>query len=533
MRKELKNELFKKIILDLNKILRQKSAAGAGMEFLMKFPVEFKIVKVNSDFESENNDKGKDAYAHLRAYTMKGVQWKLFIEFLQYKNEKEKDVERYIKYLSNQHLAVIYLHEVQHIIRLHLTDAVDSKMKSIIKKFKPEMPESAMHPTINIAEDFAINWAIREITDSPKEFFEFGMYKKEFHDEKLNEYQILEKMLEDENFKINTSTMSLSGNQNNQSQDQSQNGQGQDGQNQGQNSQDQSQNGQGQDQSDQNQSQDQNQNGQGEIKITKIEYDGKTIYSDIEASKQASKTSDESQEGSQNGKPSDSELADLVQQLSQTMKDALEKGNFPNHIKGHLLPEVPVNVDWVKKLKKSLKNLVNYNSQDYYSNWKNLNNKLRHIAKFPKHEHIENNINLYLSIDQSGSMSDEDLGKILYAIKKISKQLKKITVLIHDTDIAAVYESKEVPTLKELREFIGKRVACGGTSHQKVFEYLDQIKIDPDQRPIYISYSDNYSDIDEYWSSFKNKKNFVGMYFIAPKEGSAKIKAGGAIKIFI
>jgi predicted metal-dependent peptidase len=115
----------------------------------------------------------------------------------------------------------------------------------------------------------------------------------------------------------------------------------------------------------------------------------------------------------------------------------------------------------------------------------------------PGRIYYEKELAAVISIDQSGSMSDQDLEKINYVVSQLAKKCVFTEVLLHDYTVA---ERKRFigKKFKGIREFITNRVACGGTSHKHVFETLEEIKREnPKRKVIYLSFSDNWSDIEE------------------------------------
>jgi len=118
----------------------------------------------------------------------------------------------------------------------------------------------------------------------------------------------------------------------------------------------------------------------------------------------------------------------------------------------------------------------------------------------PGRIHYDKEMAVIISIDQSGSMSNTDLEKINYVVKELAKKAVFTEVLLHDTRVA---ERRRFigKKFQGIREFITTRVACGGTSHKEVFEIIDEIRKEKTTRKlIYLSFSDNYSDIEQVYS---------------------------------
>ncbi len=175
-----------------------------------------------------------------------------------------------------------------------------------------------------------------------------------------------------------------------------------------------------------------------------------------------------------------------------------------------------VPTDWFKALKGSVFSVAQRHTNRYDNTWSRLRNKMRHIAPLPGRIYYEKNLAAVISIDQSGSMSDEDLEKINYVVSKLAKQTIFTEVLLHDTKIAE-HKRFKGKSFESIRDFITNRVACGGTSHKEVFAHLADLKAqEPKLKFIYLSFSDNWSDIDQVY----NQETFMGInaYWITTDE---------------
>jgi len=199
---------------------------------------------------------------------------------------------------------------------------------------------------------------------------------------------------------------------------------------------------------------------------------------------------------------SDGNTQEIDEVLSNTRQDLIEKSKGANGQSTfrELGVDCSVPIDWFKYLKSSLFTLSQKYTQHYDQTWSKLKNKMRHIAPMPGRIHYEKEMAVIVSIDQSGSMSDSDLEKINYVVSQLAKKSVFTEIILHDTKVA---ERKRFTgkKFKGIREFVTNRVACGGTSHKEVFEVIDQIKNESKTRKlIYLSFSDNYSDIEHAYS---------------------------------
>lgn len=201
-------------------------------------------------------------------------------------------------------------------------------------------------------------------------------------------------------------------------------------------------------------------------------------------------------------------ITDLGVTVEQTFKQACRDTATASIFKNEFEANTRIKTGWFKKLVKTFSRIVYYQTNDFVSSWGALNSTYRHKFKSPKHVYSENGIHLVLSIDQSGSMSTDELARVAGLINKRSKQINKLTVLIHDTEITKSFEldpsNLDVDSDK-FKKALLTRYQAGGTSHYHVFKYLDSIT--DKSKLTYISYSDNYSDIQESYKKFPSLRN--------------------------
>jgi len=104
-------------------------------------------------------------------------------------------------------------------------------------------------------------------------------------------------------------------------------------------------------------------------------------------------------------------------------------------------------------------------------------------------------------------MSDYELRKINYLLTQVAKRVGYLQIIIHDSKIVKTFEfgkkSDNSYNIK-LDKMLYNRYSFGGTSHKDVFEYLDkQIPQSEIANSIYISFSDNYSDIKKVYGDYR------------------------------
>jgi len=357
-------------------------------------------------------------------------------------------------------VAFIYLHETLHIMNRHYDFYLNNKYKKVIKRVRPDIPEKVMHQILNHAFDYYINGYLIEQAQQGHVFSTYsgnfnGLYDKNLSPNRLSQVEILESILKDA--KIECTKI----------------------------------------------------DGLGEmIKVaimgntsTLLELEGKPDLGENE-SRDSKKP---------NGEDIDSEAKEI---LERAYKDLLDKtrepGSSSNGTFRDLGVDYEVPVDWFHLLKGSLQALVRHHTNRSDQTWGKLKSKFRHISPMPGRIYYEDNLAAIISIDQSGSMSDSDLKKINFVINELVEKTVFVDIIIHDHKIAEIKRFQKHDKLS-ISEFIQKRIACGGTSHKEVFEAIREIKEKhPKLKFTYLSFSDNYSDIEQVYDTetFKNVFSF-------------------------
>ena len=180
------------------------------------------------------------------------------------------------------------------------------------------------------------------------------------------------------------------------------------------------------------------------------------------------------------------------------------KGSGSIAIAAKLGLPITVTVDWLEKLESDLFKEVRYKTHKVSSTWSRLKNKYRGIAPLPATVNYENVLNAVLVIDQSGSVSNLELRKINYIIKKLVKRVKTLRVLIHD-DVVTYDKTFKYNIDKSVEnEVFNTRHACGGTSHKDAFDRIEkEFEKKTQEDFIVLVFSDMYSDIEQIWNTYK------------------------------
>jgi hypothetical protein len=180
-----------------------------------------------------------------------------------------------------------------------------------------------------------------------------------------------------------------------------------------------------------------------------------------------------------------------------------------------------VKTGWFKKLAAKFSREVYHMTNTFTSQWSSLNITYRKKFKAPNAKYEDNKLSVVLSVDHSGSVSTDGLQKLLYLFEKHSKKITQLFVLVHDTQVVKQFQIESDFDIKSNPQFVealAHRFAVGGTSHYDVFSkintMLEEKVIDP-EKSIYISFSDNYSDIPNSWAAFP-KLHKLSTTFLSP-----------------
>ena len=425
--------IYKEIAKGINQLYGLNKTAPLSAGLFLRVPIQFKLEKTYEPRDYEvNSDSLSKCFS---AYTMIGNSVDVFITFL-YHEENDLAtlfdiVEKYKTFW-----ALIYQHELFHLLFKHTVESQHKRMRHIVTT-ELGFSESTAHITINKAQDYFINYCIKDL-DSNREdldlFLDIGLYEKDYHNRKLSDIDILRE------FEKEDSCNSIA---------------------------------------------------PGLLEVTS---DGTTSIQPEHRTVGA------------NGLDSDT-ADELVNDIAQGVYETIQsnaKGSKSATMLAEMFEAIEVPVGWFKKLKAKLTKDVYYMTNDYYTKWSSLKNAYRRHFKAPKRYFIDKKLDIILSVDQSGSVSTEELQKLLYIIKSQGKKIASLTVLIHDTQIIKTYTLKAVRDIQkdaQFKEALATRVVVGGTSHTCIFDWLQTNVKDP-SKTIYICYSDMDSDIEKTYTGY-------------------------------
>jgi len=357
-------------------------------------------------------------------------------------------------------LLISYLHEIQHLLRRHNTTIFGDILLKITKKLKIKNMEGKIiseykdiHENANIAEDYSINQDIYNLLKKTKKvdydinlIFDYMLIDEKKYNGK-NELMIFEEIMKNkpEIIKINEDEHSIT------------------------------------------------------LSIQEKNKKGKNIGSPKIITIPKQKNRKDIKNNAKNDRSIDSIAQSIENQINTT------KGNGTVDLNKFLGKSIETNVDWFDTLSSNFYTIVSNVSRNTTVSWSNFNKKYMHSHMSPTHKYIENKLNIILSVDNSGSMSDEALRKVIYIIEEKGCNIEKLTILKHTDFITKVLIKEENTNI--IFDELSKR-DTGGTSHKDVFKYIEtEIDYIDIKKSIFISFSDNYSDIEKEYFNYKNIQN--------------------------
>lgn len=468
---------------DINKTLKFNQTDLTSLGLFLHLPLKVSLVKVKTKLTSDAleshfdeakavvsknptiNQSLKDFLKYFSAYVVieseSSYKIDYFVNFSFLYNSDE-DLEYFIKSLDNsiirKFLAFSYIHELQHILRRHNTKSTISIYQTIVESYLRKHNKSIdnIYEFINIAFDYAINYSIFDLIDD-KDFIEILkehiLYDKYYHNSQFTELTILKELLDKlDEIKIESKELNTTSKQ-------------------------------------------------------KKTISTTILLDNIEITKHKEKSkTDDTIDDIEIEIKLDSQINNLSYILVKFINEKSKGSNSQETFK-NLGGLKKVKSDWIKELINRIFIITRDITHQYYSTWSSLKNQYRRIGLFPNKKFLKKTVFIYVSIDQSGSMSDNELRKINYLLTVIAKRVGYLHIMIHDSSIVKIFElgqKSDNNSKIDLDDIINKRYSSGGTSHKPIFQYLDDNikKIDVPQS-IYISFSDNDSDIEENYLNYR------------------------------
>ena len=162
------------------------------------------------------------------------------------------------------------------------------------------------------------------------------------------------------------------------------------------------------------------------------------------------------------------------ERLKEAIKKAAEEanqsgswGSVPASCRKEIMERLKVRINWEKALRYFVKTSQ---KADKKSTVRRINKRFPYIHPGKK---VQRHAKFAVSIDQSGSVDDEMLGKFFSALDKLAK-LASFTVVPFDTEVC----EDHVFEWKKGKRHQTKRVSMGGTCFQSVTDYCNKNNFD-------------------------------------------------------
>lgn len=465
------NHIYKEVAKNTNLILGKNKTASLTTGLFLKLPIEVTLEKSHKPIPTLVKEL-KSFLEYFGAYVSFGNSAVVNMTFLYH---TEKDLDALARHLDRHNVfyAFVYLHEVQHILRKHNTSSYERLMTNIAKDV------AFPHEIINIAEDHAINYSLKDLFTISKvashwsEIEETCRYDSAYHTAQLSDIDILKDLIKKNPPMTKTQLSDL---------------------------------------------------------LSQVTMNGKSSVQPTNPGG-TGKGDDESSDSSKPSKIGteqddiDISMSDLAASMQEIIASNT-KGSKAGDLFEQLFDSIKVETGWFKKIKASFKRQVYYKTHDYSTNWANLNNTYRRIYKAPKKVFVDTKINIVLSVDHSGSMSTEDLQKLLYLVESESNRIASLKVLIHDTRVIKEFlieDDYDIANNPEFKQALATRYTSGGTSHACVFEHIQASKIPDPNLVIYMSFSDNCSDIEQCFSNYPVMRKLTNYWICAGANNPVKV----------
>lgn len=215
----------------------------------------------------------------------------------------------------------------------------------------------------------------------------------------------------------------------------------------------------------------------------------------------------------------------FVAEARAILENIKQKGDLSGGLISYLSEILKVEIPWERIVEKSIKTNIIMKPDD--RNWRSLNKFfMPHNITLPGYSMIEDTEGtgtLIIGIDTSGSITDKNMKKFSGIIENSMRHFKIIYLLVHDT---IVHQRKEFnnDNIHQFYSFLKEEgyKGRGGTSHKNFFDIIEKEfwEKEKDQLSMVISLTDNYSDIQYYYTKYNWIKNNLPFVIIVTKDGT-------------
>ena len=190
------------------------------------------------------------------------------------------------------------------------------------------------------------------------------------------------------------------------------------------------------------------------------------------------------------------------------------KGSGSISILSELGIPIKVKLPWINRLQNTMERESQVRTKKTRLSW-GKSQMFNRSFKRPGNKFVDLHSNIYVVMDLSGSMSNEEVRKINFMLLQLNKNGADLNLILHTSEIEEIVKI-ERKSKRKLDEFVKYRKYSGGTSHKDVFNYLDNelVKNIDQKQSIVLIVSDFESDIEEIWNSHTWTKGMVKKIFL-------------------
>jgi len=206
-------------------------------------------------------------------------------------------------------------------------------------------------------------------------------------------------------------------------------------------------------------------------------------------------------------------------QNSPYLQDLIKnRGNITNSVFQMFKDYITVEIPWEVLLEKAVLKQLALSQPSDDRTWRNINKKiLYHNYILPGKDQDETIDTILFCIDTSGSMSNNDIKKAINIVDQSYHKEHKIRLIMHDT---IIQKNVMLLDINDVYKVIGR----GGTSHQPVFDWIENYIKENDDLSLIVFITDFYSDVESIWNSYKWKDE-IPYVFIVTKSHSSNVKS--------
>jgi len=186
-----------------------------------------------------------------------------------------------------------------------------------------------------------------------------------------------------------------------------------------------------------------------------------------------------------------------VQLSRQQLQETLMKGVESAELGAFLGKLFKIKIDWKKILKNSLLTAFEKGFDQEWSLPRTVWLANPRMPYLPNIQEEERYGVAFLSIDESGSMNDDDVIAAIDIVRQAKDKYKALFIIKHDSNRTKTYYFDEDLTDADIK-MLATRQFCGGTSHVEVFARINEfLKTHRDEMAsVYIGITDMCSDLE-------------------------------------